>query len=150
MKQSINLKNQQKNPVELIETHVEGEGPRRGFSLRGWNENLPRNVPMQEAELLGQSLTYIVIENRTELTTTNTGTSHGIHFLNGRNWPNPVEGVLDGRDLAAAAEGSTAGSPWREWTLISMLAAGLSLAINKGWLERSNSRDRGNPFWGKL
>lgn len=115
------------------ETHVEEEGPRRGFSLRGWNENLPKNLPTQEAEFLGQSLTYIEIVNRTELATTNTGTSHGTHFLNGRYWPNSVGEVPDGRDLAAA--GWNSGSPWREWTLISMPAVGLSLAIYKFRLE---------------
>lgn len=125
--------------MALTETHVEEEGPRRGFSLRGWNENLPRNPPTQEAEFLGQLLTYIEIENTTELATTNIGTSHGTHFLNGRNWPNPTVELPDDRDLPTATEGPaagwTSGSSLREWTLILMPAAILSLAINEVGLE---------------
>jgi len=33
---------------ERRRTHVEEEGPKRGFSLRGWNENLPRKEATQE------------------------------------------------------------------------------------------------------
>lgn len=60
---------------------MDDDGPRRGFSLKGWNENLPRNVAMQEIEFLGQLLTYMVMMNMMTLTITNEGINHTTHFL---------------------------------------------------------------------
>jgi len=60
---------------------VEEEGPRRGFSLRGWKENLPKEGATQEPELEGQSLTYMTAIKTATLATTNKGTSHGTQFL---------------------------------------------------------------------
>lgn len=92
-------------------THVEEEGPKRGFSLRGWNENLPRKGAKQEAgmERLGQSFSYMVITNKATLATTNVGTSHGNHRLNG------MESRFAGKGLSGGTVGARAGPGWTVW-----------------------------------
>lgn len=68
-----------------IRTHVEEEGPNRGFSLNGWKENLPKKRATQELDRLGQLFTYMEIRKTTTLATTNVGIIHGIHLRKGRN-----------------------------------------------------------------
>lgn len=62
-------------------TYEVEEGPRSGFSLKGWKENRPRKRAIQETEFLGQLLTYIVIMNITILAMTKEGIIQGAHFL---------------------------------------------------------------------
>lgn len=61
--------------------YVEEEGPRRGFSLKGWKERRPKKVAMQETEFLGQLLTYMVMKNMIVLAITKAGIIQGTHFL---------------------------------------------------------------------
>lgn len=60
-------------------TYVEEEGPKRGFSLNGWKENLPRNPATQSSSCLGQLLKYMTTTNITILATTNKGINQEIH-----------------------------------------------------------------------
>lgn len=62
------------------------EGPRRGFSLKGWKENLPSWLAKRQTSLSnleGQSLRYMVYTNIATLVTKMSGTSHGVHSLGG-------------------------------------------------------------------
>lgn len=68
---------------EKIGADVFEEGPRSGFSLRDWKENLPRKRAIQGSEFLGQSLTYIVTPKITTLATTKQGMIHATQRLNG-------------------------------------------------------------------
>lgn len=74
-------KKKKKMETEKGKTYVCDEGPRRGFSFMGWKENLPKKSATQESELLGQSLTYMVMINTTTLATTKAGISQANHFL---------------------------------------------------------------------
>lgn len=57
--------------------HVEEEGPRRGFSKKGWKEKRPRARRAQSpAERPGQSLTNMVTKKATRWTTTKRETTH--------------------------------------------------------------------------
>lgn len=103
---------------------MEEEGPRRGFSLRVWNENLPKNLATQEVEFLGQLLTYMVTTKSAMFATTKVGTSHGNHRLNGLN-SSPLSARIAGccdDDVVAGvgSNGCTALAPRRGWTLISI------------------------------
>lgn len=49
--------------------------------MKGWNENRPKNLAMQETEFLGQLFTYMVMTNITVLATTKVGNSHGTQLL---------------------------------------------------------------------
>jgi hypothetical protein len=63
---------------------VEDEGPKRGFSLRGWNENLPKNFRVQlSPKSLGQSLINIATRNITIFSTTNSEIMHELLLLLG-------------------------------------------------------------------
>jgi len=74
-------------------TYLDWEGPKRGFSGRGWNENLPR-VPRTQSpwELVQQSLTSIVAMKTPIWIITNTDTTHvslrrrRLDFINGIFW----------------------------------------------------------------
>lgn len=110
------LRTKIKNEFWGEKTHVEEEGPKRGFSLRGWKENLPRKEPTQESrgEFLGQSFTYMVTMNTTMLVTTKVGTSHGNHCLKSlksRSW------VGGGGDGLRTGGGGVGGEPRPWWTV---------------------------------
>lgn len=65
------------------------EGPRRGFSLKGSKENLPRYSVKRQTSLLmyaGQSLIYMEYTNITIFTTKINGTNHGVHILGHGAW----------------------------------------------------------------
>lgn len=49
--------------------------------MKGWKEKRPKKEAMQETELRGQLLTYIVIANIATLATTKRGISQENHFL---------------------------------------------------------------------
>lgn len=59
------------------------EGPRRGLSLKGWNENLPRSsykIHLSGRPVVpGQSLMYMVRPNITMLATNTRGRNHANH-----------------------------------------------------------------------
>lgn len=62
---------------QSIVTYLDWEGPKRGFSERGWNENLPRVGRAQSPwELVQQSLTSIVAMKTPMSIITNTDTTH--------------------------------------------------------------------------
>lgn len=96
---------------EKKKTHVKEEGPKRGFSLSGWNENLPRKGATQVPwnAFSGQSLTYIVKMKTTTLANTKVGISHGTHCLKSLKSRSRVTGGFDDDD----------GDPRRGWTLTS-------------------------------
>lgn len=76
------------------------EGPRRGFSLKGWKENRPKTFERRHSRSLpmcaGQLLAYIEYENNATLTTNTSGTSHGIHgFGTGGEKRGVVSGASD-------------------------------------------------------
>lgn len=104
----------------MLDAYVAEEGPRRGFSLVGWKENLPRNLATQGeppvTKCLGQSLTYIVMRKRTMFATTITGTSHGEWLLYGLPLPFNRGGGTDGEGVGCTAAEV---SPTRGCTLIS-------------------------------
>lgn len=82
--QVIHIKSKTKTTnQELSErkrTHVVEEGPKRGFSLRGSKDSLPRNLATQEPSVcLGQLLTYMVTMNTATLATTNMGINQEVH-----------------------------------------------------------------------
>lgn len=63
-----------------------GEGPKSGFSDRGWKENLPKyelNTHRSAPFFSGQLFTYMLYTNVTTLAMKKTGTSHGNHDLGG-------------------------------------------------------------------
>lgn len=146
-------------------TDVEEEGPKRGFSLRGWKENLPRKEATHEElpvkECLGQSFMYMVTMKTTMLANTNVGTSQGNQRLKRlKLWSSTAGGFCgDGKDLRA-------GVSRRGWTFTSTLVEDGSLPIMlllvdplaKDWNFLSNAlewlRFRGlgvserNPTWG--
>lgn len=65
--------------------YVEEDGPKRGFSLRGWNENLRRNLgtqsPLAPATVLGQSLMNMTTMKTAIQAKTMTGVSHAVHWV---------------------------------------------------------------------
>jgi len=95
---------------EKKKTHVKEEGPKRGFSLSGWKENLPRKGATQVPwnAFSGQSLTYIVTMKITTLANTKVGISHGTHCLKSLKSRSRVTGGFDDD-----------GDPRRGWTLTS-------------------------------
>lgn len=64
---------------------MEEDGPKRGFSLRGWNENLRRNLgtqsPLAPATVLGQSLMNMATMKTAIQAKTMTGVSHAVHWV---------------------------------------------------------------------
>lgn len=65
------------------DSYVSAAGPRRGFSLKGWKENLFKKGKRHFSPVVGQSLTYIVYMNMATLTTNTIGMSHGTHGFGG-------------------------------------------------------------------
>lgn len=69
----------------FLETYAEEDGPKKGFSLNGWNENLRRSFatqsPLAPVAVLGQSLMNITMTKTATLATTITGISHDVHWL---------------------------------------------------------------------
>ena len=62
---------------EVKISYMEDKGPKRGFSLRGWNEHLPKNLRLQlSPKSLGQSLINIATTNTTIFNTTNSAVIH--------------------------------------------------------------------------
>jgi hypothetical protein len=108
---------------------VDEEGPRRGFSLRVWKENLPKNLAMQEVEFLGQLFTYMVTTKSAMFATTKLGTSHGTHRLNTLN-SSPLP-------TARGADDVVAGAGLTGWTFTSIWAADedepLRITAVDGW-----------------
>lgn len=120
-----NTKHKTKNKNQIVRaiereggTYVEEEGPRRGFSLRGWNENLPRKRTTQEELRLGQSFTDMVTANTTTFAATIAGTSHGAHLCRGRGGGSGLRGGGGAATAVAAlgltSSGRTALSPNRD------------------------------------
>lgn len=145
--------------------HVEEDGPRSGFSLRGWNENLPKKSATQESEFLGQLLMNIVIKNMAMLTTTNVGTIHGNHLLNGLNSLHKCCCCRGGAEAAASPIGDgtavwTTLSRRRGCILISISDVGGSKPIFTAQIRISTSTweppfpigilERELGFWGRL
>ena len=66
--------------IQLFDTISLGDkGPKRGFSLRGWNENLPKNLRVQfSPKSLGQSLINISTMITIVFNTTNSAIIHEI------------------------------------------------------------------------
>lgn len=100
-------------------SYVEDEGPRSGFSLNGWKDNLPRNLPTHELEFFGQLLIYIVTEKTNTFATKNSGTSHGDQLLKART---SSERRSPTPDSIASAESTATG-----WTELSLFRLGLPL-----------------------
>jgi len=78
----------------IEETDLDWEGPRSGFSVRGWKDNLPRVCRRQSPwELVQQSLTSMVAMKTPIWIMTNTETTHvsprrrpPLDFINGILW----------------------------------------------------------------
>ena len=92
-------------------TYVNNEGPRRGFSWKGWKENRPKNRAMHENELLGQSFSYMVMMKTITLAITKQGINQGIHFLKCFiSLYSTMASTFEGKDLFISIELSK----WRE------------------------------------
>lgn len=112
-------------------TYVKDDGPNKGFSLRDWKANLPRNKPTQNPGVFsGQSFTYIMTPNTTMLARTIVGTNQGVHRRNGRLSAGSERRWSDSCGGGTGEEAHTCStSPGRIWTLTSNSDAAASFPI---------------------
>jgi len=109
--QFMQLQNLKRSGRTSAKTHVNNEGPRRGFSWKGWKENRPKNRAMHEKELLGQLFSYMVMMKTITLAITKKGINQGIHFLKCFiSLYSTMASTFEGKDLFISIELSK----WRE------------------------------------